>query len=458
MPILRDYPRPKEQTGREYLESLPESEQRRLLGNRKFEAWKRGELELDDMVMPRSSKAWGTSYQEASLAQAEANAILRRSGGSTLPPTPTPAAATPVTPAPSPVTPAPSPSGLRSSAVQRGPNSPDWVGQYEYPTLDADLTPEMLDARYRIAAGEDPAQFGETLRKESLRRAGNDVDSYDADAKELFDIHQQIYKKVMQEMKQPYGSAKRDKLREEIDAMFARKQVLQAKINPPDRDAVLKTLRDVRPDYGQSVETLTLNPAARKGGNEAVTIIKEQREYFPKKMWDKMSEYSANKPHATYRQDRATYQPDVYIAISNNPDLEITKRSARHELWHMGNQAMPNEIMKEEWKFLISRRGPNEGLSLIGSGAGEKAIRDEFYSAYAGRIYYTNYDWEQVASIVTNRPDDVMPARFDLEIGSTAMDYFFAPNSTEPAIIASRYAFWSDQGHVLFMFRLLVSL
>ena len=382
VPILRDYPTPKEQTGREYLESLPEADQRRLLGNRKYEAWKSGELELDDMVAPRNSDAWGTSYQEASLAQAEANAIVRRAGGSTMPPQPgsvAPDVPTAIPDAPTPArvvdVPEPTPAApqrlLQSSNVQRGPNSPEWVGQYEYPTADADLSPEMLDARYRIAAGEDPAQFADVARRDAVRRAGNDPDQYDKDAVELFDIHLNIESKVKQQMSAPYGSEKQKRLRAEVDAMFAKKQEIEARVTVPTKETVLGTLRDLRPDYGQSTEVLTFTTAPTKRGAEINSILNGQREYFPKSVWDDMSQFTVDNPHVASEKMRAGYNPKIEISINTGP-IEDSKRSARHELMHMAANVRPNDIMKKEWMFLAERMGVGEKQSVIGSGAAQK--------------------------------------------------------------------------------------
>ena len=81
-PIVRGFPPIERTTGREYLQSLPESEQRRILGSAKYDAWQRGEVELDDLVTVRTSETWGDSYQPASLntARAQAAGRSRRAG------------------------------------------------------------------------------------------------------------------------------------------------------------------------------------------------------------------------------------------------------------------------------------------------------------------------------------------------------------------------------------------
>jgi SPP1 gp7 family putative phage head morphogenesis protein len=65
---------------------LPEADQRRILGPSKYDAYKRREITLPDLVAKRESPTWGPSTGEASLRVAKDNAALRKAGGGTPPP------------------------------------------------------------------------------------------------------------------------------------------------------------------------------------------------------------------------------------------------------------------------------------------------------------------------------------------------------------------------------------
>jgi hypothetical protein len=74
-----DFDPPKEQTGPEAFDQLPESDQRAVLGPGKFRAFNAGEIKLEDLVRERRSDDWGVSRSEGSLQRAKDLAI-RRSG------------------------------------------------------------------------------------------------------------------------------------------------------------------------------------------------------------------------------------------------------------------------------------------------------------------------------------------------------------------------------------------
>lgn len=91
-PVLRGFPETGQETGREWLAKQTEATQRSILGNKAYEAWKNGDVELDDLVTVRRSEQWGDSYAPASLKTATSNATRRRLGTETRPEriTPTP--------------------------------------------------------------------------------------------------------------------------------------------------------------------------------------------------------------------------------------------------------------------------------------------------------------------------------------------------------------------------------
>lgn len=66
VPGLEDT-RPDVPSGRDWLENQPESVQRALMGRAKFDAWKRGDITLDDMVAQHHSDDWGSMRTERSL-------------------------------------------------------------------------------------------------------------------------------------------------------------------------------------------------------------------------------------------------------------------------------------------------------------------------------------------------------------------------------------------------------
>ncbi len=478
-PILRDYPQPKGQTGRDYLESLPEADQRRLLGNGKYDAWKSGELELDDMVAPRYSDQWGTSYQEASLATSQANAAVRRAGGVAGTPVPTP------TPAPASVAPTPR---LQSSAVQRSASSPDWVGQYEYPTPDADLTPEMLDARYRIAAGEDPAQFTDVVRAEAYRRSGfDDVPARRKNEleKEIQQIEEDItdalkewnnydefckknksLKKCNMEAQMKAGDKffrLKDKKRARQDALIDEYNSLVLSQEPPTADVMLATIRDVRPDYGQSTRALSLtgdwNIIGATAIDPAISALQSTRQYFPKEVWDKLVEYtiSNNTKTAVVRRGFATLDGSI-IALSNLDSNELF-RVSMHELWHFAERLYPR-VREKEWRFLTSRIKGGEIASEIYANSGEFGIRDDFYSHYAGKIYgdldidILRYEFEKrYPDIWPESGLDKLPSN---EIGTMAIQQIFRIGGISEG--RNSIGFWNDRDYVNFMLRLLLSL
>ena len=47
------------QTGKDYFEKLPEAEQRARMGNNYYDAWKRGDFKLEDMVTVKQNPIWG---------------------------------------------------------------------------------------------------------------------------------------------------------------------------------------------------------------------------------------------------------------------------------------------------------------------------------------------------------------------------------------------------------------
>lgn len=63
IPILRDVPPIRWQTGPEWLEAQPETTQRAILGKGRFEAWQSGRATLSDMVSRDWSDTWGGSLR-----------------------------------------------------------------------------------------------------------------------------------------------------------------------------------------------------------------------------------------------------------------------------------------------------------------------------------------------------------------------------------------------------------
>lgn len=79
---------------------LPEADQRAILGDAKYRAYRAKEITLPDMVAKRESPVWGPSTSEAGLNAAKTNAAIRRQGGGGAPtavrtPAPRPAPAAP---------------------------------------------------------------------------------------------------------------------------------------------------------------------------------------------------------------------------------------------------------------------------------------------------------------------------------------------------------------------------
>lgn len=64
-------------SGEAWFRSLPESQQRKIMGNAKFEAWKDGEFEFGDLTTPYQDKVYGTMYHAPSLKELRENRLER---------------------------------------------------------------------------------------------------------------------------------------------------------------------------------------------------------------------------------------------------------------------------------------------------------------------------------------------------------------------------------------------
>ena len=67
IPIVDPDNPPNWETGKEYFEKLPEAEQRQRMGTNFYDAWKRGNFTLQDLVSIRHDPIWGDSPQITSL-------------------------------------------------------------------------------------------------------------------------------------------------------------------------------------------------------------------------------------------------------------------------------------------------------------------------------------------------------------------------------------------------------
>lgn len=64
-------------SGEEWFRSLPESQQKKMMGQSKFEAWRDGEFEFGDMTTPYQDKVYGTMYHAPSLKELRENRLQR---------------------------------------------------------------------------------------------------------------------------------------------------------------------------------------------------------------------------------------------------------------------------------------------------------------------------------------------------------------------------------------------
>jgi hypothetical protein len=62
-PTVAGIPSPFKQTGREWLEGLPAERQQGIMGQQRYEAWKAGDVALDDMARMHTDPVWGESPQ-----------------------------------------------------------------------------------------------------------------------------------------------------------------------------------------------------------------------------------------------------------------------------------------------------------------------------------------------------------------------------------------------------------
>jgi SPP1 gp7 family putative phage head morphogenesis protein len=63
--------------GRDWFEGQDEATQRSIIGNALYDAWKSGDIALDDMATLHTSREWGDSWQQSSLKGAQENARNR---------------------------------------------------------------------------------------------------------------------------------------------------------------------------------------------------------------------------------------------------------------------------------------------------------------------------------------------------------------------------------------------
>lgn len=69
VPLVRGMDDPAWETGRAYFEGLSEAEQRKLMGNQKFEAWKEGKFDLSAMAVKTSDPVWGSEPRVATVKE-----------------------------------------------------------------------------------------------------------------------------------------------------------------------------------------------------------------------------------------------------------------------------------------------------------------------------------------------------------------------------------------------------
>ena len=414
-PILRDYPQPKGQTGRDYLESLPEADQRRLLGNGKYDAWQSGELELDDMVAPRYSDQWGTSYQEASLATSQANAAVRRASGVAGTPVPTP------TPAPASVAP--------------------------------QVIDPIADARRRIAAGEDPGLFVDTIIDDALATV-DDLPIKQAalqQAQERFVSAEKAFNNVDKEIREVTAKLNAGKLTyEEQSSLGNRRNRLLADFKKtrdavskakddlstarrntrPTSQTLLRSIRKVMPEYGTSTARMTFSKASAP---KAVEAFGNASEYFPNALWEYFVSVSEQRAITTNVVRRARFGEDIsglIIDVSGSSKAEKID-TALHELWHLAEYLDVNIVRIEEEFFTRRAKAPNIAKArqiarkINGS---EFGVRDDFIDPYVGKVYRDR----------------------SYEVATMAMQSLFGTSA------GTTYDVWGDIDHVRWFLQLLL--
>jgi hypothetical protein len=57
------------ETGKQYFNKLSADQQRELMGDEKYAAWKDGQFKLDDLAQMTHSKVWGDSPRVATFAE-----------------------------------------------------------------------------------------------------------------------------------------------------------------------------------------------------------------------------------------------------------------------------------------------------------------------------------------------------------------------------------------------------
>jgi len=76
-PLLKGETKLPVESGREWFQSLPEADQRRMIPPTAWEEFRSGRLILDDFVHLDRDERWGDRYTQSSVRQARANAYIR---------------------------------------------------------------------------------------------------------------------------------------------------------------------------------------------------------------------------------------------------------------------------------------------------------------------------------------------------------------------------------------------
>ncbi|TXH08573.1 MAG: hypothetical protein E6R04_10390 [Spirochaetes bacterium] len=70
--------KPAQDTGQQWFAKLGEDAQREILGPKKLDAYRKGKITLDDVVVEKADPRWGLGHRTASMREALANANARR--------------------------------------------------------------------------------------------------------------------------------------------------------------------------------------------------------------------------------------------------------------------------------------------------------------------------------------------------------------------------------------------
>jgi len=321
----------------------------------------------------------------------------------------------------------------------------------------ASVAPQVIDpiadARRRIAAGEDPGLFVDTIIDDALATV-DDLPIKQAalqQAQERFVSAEKAFNNVDKEIREVTAKLNAGKLTyEEQSSLGNRRNRLLADFKKtrdavskakddlstarrntrPTSQTLLRSIRKVMPEYGTSTARMTFSKASAP---KAVEAFGNASEYFPNALWEYFVSVSEQRAITTNVVRRARFGEDIsglIIDVSGSSKAEKID-TALHELWHLAEYLDVNIVRIEEEFFTRRAKAPNIAKArqiarkINGS---EFGVRDDFIDPYVGKVYRDR----------------------SYEVATMAMQSLFGTSA------GTTYDVWGDIDHVRWFLQLLL--